>query len=179
MEFDYQTRRKYADKCLSDWEKQHSLKRKKLSSRLSELIKDIEDLGSSSSNRAEQVEQFWEDYKGEVSLSAFMKKHCKPLVELYVPKEYLEDYYDIIDQFPNYQYTTGSFRRTVRTSNLNVHIKHAFRLLYSYMAFASYQATAADYLMDRLSPEALDFKRHDNYYWRCTGHGSSTGSIFK
>lgn len=166
MEFDYQTRRKYADKCLSDWEEQHSLKRKKLSSRLSELIKDIEDLGSSSNNRAEQVEQFWEDYKGEASLSAFMKKHCKPLVELYVPKEYLEDYYDIIDQFPNYQYTTGSFRRTVRTSNLNVHIKHAFRLLYSYMAFASYQATAADYLMDRLSPEALDFKRHDNYYGR-------------
>lgn len=164
MEFDYKTREKYANKCLAEWEKQHSSEKKKLSSRLNNLISDITNLGTSFSNLAEQVTDFWKENKGEVSLSAFMKKHCKPLVELYVPQEYLEDYYGIIDQFPNYQYTTGEFRRTIRTKNLDVHINHTFGLLYSYMVFASYQVTAADYLMDRLSPEALDFKRHDNYY---------------
>lgn len=166
MEFSYQTREAYANKCLSGWEKQHPLKRKLLSPRLRNLMSDIAVLGSSSSNAAEQVERFWQDYKGGDSLSEFMKKHCKPLVELYVPGEYLEDYYGIIDQFPNYQYTAGMFRRTIRTKNLDVHIRHAFRLLYSYMVFASYQVTVSDYLMDRMPPEALDFKRHDNYYGR-------------
>ena len=164
MEFDYQTREKYANKCLSKWEKQHSSEKKKLSSELSNLMPDITNLGTSSDHLAKQVTDFWQNNKPEDSLSAFMKKHCKPLVELYVPQEYLDDYYGIIDQFPNYQYTTGAFRRTIRTKNLEVHINHAFGLLFSYMVFASYQVTVEDYLMDRLSPEALDFKRHDNYY---------------
>lgn len=163
MEFDYQTRKKYEDKCIAEWENQHTAEKNKLSPELVELMQDITNLCSAYNMPSKQMEQFWEDYK-EDSLSTFMKKHCKPLVEYYVPKEYLEDYYGIIDEFPNYQYTAGAFRRTIRTRNLNVHIKHAFRLLYSYMVFASYQATTADYLMDRLSPEALDFKRHDNYY---------------
>lgn len=164
MEFDHHTREKYADKYLSDWEKQHATEINKLSPEFVGLMSDITNLGSTSFMPSNQVEQFWQEYKGEASLSAFMKKHCKTLVELYVPKEYLEDYYGIIDQFPSYQYTTGAFRRTIRTKNLDVHIKHTFRLLYSYMVFGSYHATVADYLMDRLSPEALDFKRHDNYY---------------
>lgn len=164
MEFNYQTRIAYANKCLAKWEKQHPLKRKMLTNRLSDLMADIEVLGSSSSNQAGKVEQFWQEHKGEASLSAFMKKHCKSLVELYVPEEFINDYYSIIDQFPNYQYTIGIYRRTIRTSNLDVHMKHAFQLLYSYMVFASYQATVTDYLTDRLSPEALDFKQHDNYY---------------
>ncbi len=163
MEFDYQTRQKYADKCLADWEKKHATEKKRLSPECVGLMSDITNLASTSMT-LKQVEQFWQDYKGEDSLSAFMKKYCKTLVELYVPKEYVEDYYGIIDQFPSYQYTTNAFRRTIRTKNLDVHIQHTFRLLYSYMAFGSYHATVADYLMDRLSPEALDFKRHDNYY---------------
>lgn len=164
MEFDYQTRRKYADRCISEWEKQHPLKRKVLSQELRGLMEDIEKLGTSHSRPLKQVEQIWEKHKTESSLSAFMKQYCKPLVELYVPKEYIEDYYGIIDQFPNFQYTTGSYRRTIRTRNLEVHIEHAFLLLYAYMAFSTYHVTVEDYLTDKLAPEALDFKRNDNYY---------------
>ncbi len=164
MEFDYQTRKQYADRCISEWEKQHPLKRKLLSRELSGLMEDIEKLGTSHSRPLKQLEQIRENHKTEASLSAFMKKYCKPLVELYVPKEYSEDYYNIIDQFPNFQYTTGMYRRTIRTRNPEVHMEHAFLLLYSYMAFSTYHVTVDDYLMDKLPPEALDFKRNDNYY---------------
>lgn len=164
MEFSYQTRQKYADACVAEWEKQHPLKRKLLSRELCELMEEIQTLGTSADNRVKKIEQFWEAHKGDCTLSAFMKKYCKPLVELYVPKDYLEDYYRIIDQFQNFQYTAGAYRRTIRTKNLDVHIKHAFRLLYSYMVFSAYHVTIEDYLMDKLSPEALDFKRHDTYY---------------
>lgn len=162
MEFSYDTRQKYAEKCLAEWERQHAAEKNNLSPELAGLMTTITDMGTSYNYSVAEVERFWQEHRGE-SLSEFMKKHCKPLVELYVPKEYLEDYYGIIDQFPSYQYTAGVFRRTIRTKNLDVHIRHVFRLLYSYMAFSSYQVTVADYLMDRLSPEALDFKRHDNY----------------
>lgn len=164
MEFDYQTRNQYAKKCLSEWERQHPLKQKLLSSELKELMPDIAALSSAYNHSTKQLEQFLQKHKSESTPSAFMKKHCKPLTELYVPKEYLEDYYAIIDRFPSFQYTTGAYRRTIRTKNPDLHMIHAFRLLYSYMVFASYHATAADYLTDKLSPEALDFKRHDNYY---------------
>lgn len=164
MEYSYQTRKTYEERCLSEWEKKYPFKRRLLSPRLSSLMTDIEALGSTSGEQAEQIERFWQAGRREASLSAFMKKYCRPLVELYVPKEYLDDYYGIIDQFPNYQYTVGIYRRTVRTRNLDMHVKHAFRLLYSYMVFSSYHATVTDYLTDHLMPEALDFKRHDTYY---------------
>ncbi|MGN0390413.1 MAG: hypothetical protein ACI4L2_06325 [Wujia sp.] len=115
MEFSYQTRQKYADACVGEWEKQHPLKRKLLSRELCDLMEEIQTLGTSADNRAKKIEQFWEAHKGECTLSAFMKKYCKPLVELYVPKDYLEDYYRIIDQFQNFQYTAGAYRRTIRT----------------------------------------------------------------
>lgn len=164
MEFDYQTRKKYAEKCISEWENRHPLKRKLLSAELKALMPDIQTLCSSYNQSTNQLDQFLQTHKGEATPSAFMKKHCNPLVELYVPKEYLEDYYAIIDRFPDFQYTTGVCRRTLRTKNPEVHMIHAFRLLYSYMVFASYHTTVTDYLTDKLPPEALDFKRHDNYY---------------
>lgn len=99
----------------------------------------------------------------EYKLSDFMKRYCAPLVELYVPKEFIEDYYYIIDKLPNFQYTTGVSRRTIRTRKPDVHIKHAFMLLYSYRAFDCFQVTMEDYLMDKMSPEALDYKNYGYY----------------
>lgn len=163
MEYDYRTRDAYANQCIAEWEKQHPVKRKMLSKELKDLMVDIRNLGTSASDATKGIEKFWQAHK-ELSLSAFMRKHCKPLVELYVPEEYMEDYYAIIDQFVNFQYTTGSFRRTVRTKNPDVHIMHAFRLLYTYMVFSTYHVSVADYLMDRLTPEALDYKHHSLYY---------------
>lgn len=165
MEFNYETRKKYEEECFSEWEKQHPMKRMLLSKELSALMEEFQTYRSSTDVSEDKILKFWREHSGEHTLSEFMKKYCKPLVELYVPKAYLEDYYSIIDAFQNFQYTTGSFRRTLRSKNPEVHIRHAFGLLYSYMVFSTYKVSIEDYLMDKLSPEALDYKQHDTRYY--------------
>ena len=59
MEFSYQTRQKYADACVGEWEKQHPLKRKLLSRELCDLMEEIQTLGTSADNRAKKIEQLW------------------------------------------------------------------------------------------------------------------------
>lgn len=165
MEFNYETRKKYEEKCFSEWEKQHPMKRMLLSKELSALMEEFQTYRGSTDVSEDKILKFWREHSGEHTLSKFMKKYCKPLVELYVPKAYLEDYYSIIDAFQNFQYTSGSFRRTLRSKNPEVHIRHAFGLLYSYMVFSTYKVSIEDYLMDKLSPVALDYKQHDTGYY--------------
>lgn len=163
--FDYSTRNKYAKRVLEEWVESGKEIRDKLTDEQKELLHEIEMIGCSSQSRSMMVRKNWNAYldslsdKSKASLSGFMKQEFQYAVDLFVPAEYVEDYFAIIDEFVTYQYSSGWGRRSVRSNNPELHYVHAVKLLYTYMSFATYKASVADFIKDNLEPEALDFKR--------------------
>ncbi|MBR1851803.1 MAG: DUF4132 domain-containing protein [Lachnospiraceae bacterium] len=165
MGYDYNTRTAYEKKCLKRWEKENQKQLGKLSREQLALRKEIDNLGRNHVEQSNVIEQFIKSQKMEERLSLFMEKNCKALVELYVPKELLGDYYAIIDEYPAFPYVTNLYRPTVRTADLKQHVWRAFRLLYTYKVFGTYKVSVKDYITDQMEPESLDFKRNDTF-WR-------------
>ncbi len=105
---------------------------------------------------------FDKKYKGG-TLGEFMRENCSKLVNLYVPEEFVEDYYNIVDEYVKFPYTRGYYRRTLRTNQVRVHVSRAVRLMYGYQVFGMFNASVKEYLADELSEEWLEVKRED--YW--------------
>lgn len=163
MEFDHHSRNVYRKSKKQEWEKAQSKKVKALSTDMTELYSNILKLGESGYIGHNICINFWKKNQKKQSFSEFMRKNCKALVKIFVPESLQEDYYAIVDEIPTFQYSVGYNRRSVRTKAPFVHIDHVFGLLYSYMVFGSYHVSVADFVQDKLSEEALNYKRNDNY----------------
>ncbi len=165
MEYTYNTRQKYAETKKREWlQASKPQKLKLLHKDIYELFEEINEMGERYNFNCQKCVSFWEARQKGEPFSVFMKKHCKGLVELFVPKELIADYYAIIDKIPGYPYTRGYNRRTARCCEKEIHVMDVFELLYSYMVFGTYGVSVADYLTDKLPEEALDFKRNYNQY---------------
>lgn len=90
--------------------------------------------------------------------SEYMKKHYQKLVELYVPKEYRADYYYIIDKLPAFPYSTGTYRRTVRSKEYGPWFIKIFELLNSYKLVDFYGASITNILTNQLSENLQEFR---------------------
>lgn len=99
-----------------------------------------------------------------ISPSQIMKKKMKQLVEYFIPKEYQGDYYYIIDKSNQFQYSSGTDRRSVRSSEYKIDYYEVFRLIKDYYLFGIYECNLADYITNRLPEEKLDFKLHISSY---------------
>ncbi len=96
--------------------------------------------------------------EGIVLPSAFMKKHYKKLVRMFVPEEYIEDYYRIIDKLIEFPYSTGMERRTVRSQDYELWFQTIFELLNSYKVLSFYECSLCDFISDNMSDKMLELK---------------------
>ena len=65
-------------------------------------------------------------------LSDFVREEFGAAVELLVPKEFIGDYYAMLDKFIQFQYSESYYRRSFRTSDYYTFIDRMYRLTYSY-----------------------------------------------
>lgn len=97
------------------------------------------------------------------SPSEYMRKNCRQLVYLYVPKNDRDAYYQIIDKYNRFQYSSGMNRRTVRSREYGPNVKNIFRLLYDYFLFGFYECDLSSFLKNELPEEKLDYKTNMLY----------------
>ncbi len=97
------------------------------------------------------------------SISELMKKEYLKLIELYIPKEYHNQYYYIIDKYTQFSYSKYHNRRTVRCNEPVLWVKRALRLIYDYYMFEFYECTISQYLKNELSEEKCDYKQNCSY----------------
>lgn len=160
MDFDYKSRRELADKYKGKWEKKNKLALTLLSKDDKQLVEDI------FAGRGEVLNKIVKDNTEVKSLSEFMKKNYKKIVELFVPKEFRKDYYNMLDKCNRFQYSGSRYRRSVRTANYGPHVEDAFMLMKSYYTFAIYECgidKITRFLCDEMSEELVDLKYNGNY----------------
>lgn len=159
MGFDYNSRRELTRKYYDKWESEHKKAIQKLDQKVYEKICNF----SSSYYNTDSyfVSMVREKYKPGEKPSDFMKKNLGDFVDLFVPQNYIEDYYNIVDEYLTFQYTHGYTRRSFRTKDFSCHINNAIRLMKTYRTFGIFDATVSDYLRDHLSEELIDLKRKD------------------
>ena len=169
--YSYQTRKEFEDACYNNWKKASQKKIEKLNGQKKKLFETIEKVGRSALEYDGDLRAFYEKYCGNndfqsetFSLSKMMRKQLSDVVKIFVPEEFVEDYYHIIDEFVTYQYSTGYTRRTVRTKSLSKHYIHAFKLLYGYASFGFFNVSVADYISNRLTDEQIDYIRNSYGY---------------
>ena len=102
MEYTRETRQKLYDKYLTSWKKKLLL----ASGKTKELAEKMETMNRYYNNDksflSDAVRLYW-DNGGKETLSQFFQTHYKQLVQAFVDKQYLQDFYTIIDkqnQFP-------------------------------------------------------------------------------
>ena len=146
------------------WKDKHLKDVKKLNATERKIYEEIEGMRSTYGNvYVESIMNYFDKkYKGG-TLGEFMRENCSKLVNLYVPEEFVEDYYNIVDEYVKFPYTRGYYRRTLRTNQVRVHVSRAVRLMYGYQVFGMFNASVKEYLADELSEEWLEVKRED--YW--------------
>lgn len=175
--YSYQTRKEFEDACYNNWKKASQKKIEKLNGQKKKLFETIEKVGRSALEYDGDLRAFYEKYCGNndfqsetFSLSKMMRKQLSDVVKIFVPEEFVEDYYHIIDEFVTYQYSTGYTRRTVRTKSLSKHYIHAFKLLYGYASFGFFNVSVADYISNRMTDEQIDYIRNSYGYGKIVTH---------
>lgn len=160
MGYDYSSRDRLAKRFFENWKKENASRIDKADKKLFEEALKIGKTYSTGTNIFEDMvkEQYSPDKYCKPS--DFMREKLGSIINIFVPAKYIDDYYNIIDEFHTFQYTTGYSRRSFRTDDFNCHIYHAIKLMYCYMSFEIYGVSAADYLRDNLTPELLDYKRN-------------------
>lgn len=160
MDFDYKSRKALADKYKEKWEKKNKLALSLLSKNNRQLIEDI------FAGRGETLDSIVEENTEVKSLSEWMKKNYKKIVELFVPREFRNDYYDMLDKCNQFQYARSRYRRSVRTADYGPHVKDAFMLMKAYYSFSIYECGINHmtcFLRDEMSEELVDLKYNSNY----------------
>ncbi len=161
MKYDYNTRGKLVDSFNALWGKKLTV----LSSDIKVFAQDLEKYFQHSNDSKGKVEEALREFQrgGYDNPSQYMKKNHQELVDLYVPKEFHEDFYYIIDKFNQFPYSRGMERRTVRTKKYGVFANDVFRLLYDYKVFDFYGCSMEDFLLNKLPDEKLDYKNNPLY----------------
>ncbi len=156
MEFTNETRKKLVSDCKAAWKKRLLL----IFGKTKELAEAMESFGeyrADFSFISRTLEQY--DKAGNLPLSVFFKKEYKGLAEAFAGKEQAEDYWHIVDKLVQFPYSTGLYRRTVRSDSYRPFIEHALRLMYDYRTLGFYGGNLADYLANRLPEPLLDLKK--------------------
>mgnify|MGYP000660485868 CR=1 FL=1 len=161
MKYDYKTREKLVDGYKASWDKKLNL----LPGDIKAFAEDLDNYYQSQQNNKGYVEEAIREFKsgGYDNPSQYMKNNHKKLVDLYVPKEFHEDFYYIIDKFNQFPYSKGMERRTVRTKKYGSCANDIFRLLYDYKVFDFYGCNMEDFLLNNLADEKLDYKNNPLY----------------
>lgn len=158
MEYSAKTRQELVDSFKKKWDKKLLL----AGNSLKNQVKEVERMGA---YRAEPVTitqeamEFCQNEKIGI-YSELMKKHYEKLTEYYTGKQYKDDYYYIIDKLNQFPYSENMYRRTVRTKRYFAQAEHVFILLRDYRVLQFFDCSVADYLLDQMAPEKLDYKRN-------------------
>lgn len=107
-----------------------------------------------------------ENSDGSKLPSDFMKKNYRGVVEAFVPKEYEEDYYRIIDKLTSFPYTRGMNRRTVRSREYEPWVPKFLELLNAYKVQNFCEETVYSVLSGNLSEKTKKLKTSPYWsYW--------------
>lgn len=159
MEYNWSTRKKLAEDYEAEWKRQNQLTLLLLTPEQKKILEEMKSWSNWYSNQDKALYQAAYRYDGTMKPSEFMKKYHKQLVKCCVPKEFVEDYYAIIDKCNQFQYATGIGRRSMRSPDYEPFMVRIFLLLQTYRAFGIYHASMPDYLKNQLSEELLDHKK--------------------
>lgn len=162
MEFNYSSRNELREKYKEKWEKRNKITIALLSKDEKQLAEEI-----LLNTRETVLDNIVKENTDVKDLSEFMKKNYKKLVELFVPKEYRKDYYDMLDKHNKFQYAGSSYRRSVRTANYGPHVRAAFELMKAYYSFGIYGCglnDTAKFICDEMSEELVDLKYNTYTY---------------
>ena len=168
MAFDYNSRRKFEKAAEERWEKRHALALAALvlSPEQKELFEEVKNFSKMPHDGFSKIrawgKKYAEGFPG--TLAELMKKRCGALFSLCVSEKYRADCLYLLEQYPKFQYSRSVYRPTVRTADLTAHILSAFGLLEAYRVLDMYGVSPLEFLTEKMEPEALDYKRNDNYY---------------
>ena len=141
--------------------------RKKLllaGSNIKKLAEQIDMYAGKNGADYQQVPEIIKAFKNDSAKvpSEFMRKYYKKLVEIFVSKEHLEDYYRIIDKLTEFPYSRGMWRRTVRSRYYAPWFQTVFELLNSYKMLSFYNCSVYDFISNNMPDEMVQIK---NNYW--------------
>ncbi|PNV61422.1 hypothetical protein C0033_14110 [Clostridium sp. chh4-2] len=158
MEYNGDTRLKLVEDFKKKWNKKLLL----AGSGLKKQVKEVEQMGTYRAEPDTITPEALEYCRQETitSYGELMKKHYGKLTEFFAGKKYSDDYYYIVDKLNRFPYSETMYRRTVRTKRYFPQISHVFILLRDYRMFQFFECSVADYLLDRMAPEKLDYKRN-------------------
>lgn len=168
MEYNTITRKQLEDRFKEDWEQKHALKIKRMSKDEKELLDNIQNTQYMYilSKQKDLLAELAEKNTDIASLSDFIRQNYDKYVQLFVPKEFRDDYYYILDKCNQFQYSESRYRRSVRTANYGPQLQLAFRLMRNYYAFGIYGCGIRDiskFLRDELSEELVNYKYNHSY----------------
>ncbi len=161
--FDYNSRKKLGEKLLQRWESDHLVRISFLREKDKPLIGVIDSLLSYKRPDTSQLDSILNKNADKTSLAGVIRSNLNSIVRLYVPKEYIDDYYYIVDKYVKFQYTSGLSRRSLRTKKIDVHFYNAVKALLTYRTIGLFRASLVDFLKDNLSEELVDFKKDFGY----------------
>ncbi len=163
MEYSYQTRYALWEEYRKAWEEKNQPVLTAFSEERRNLLEEIMGSRKLEENTPSELSRAIKQYRPGVRPSDFIRGGYADMVRVLVPEEYQEDYYYIIDQFNRFQYSTGYERRSVRTADYVSFLRRIFGLMECYRRFGFFGCTLADYILDNLTPELIDYKEN-NYY---------------
>ena len=84
----------------------------------------------------------------------------KEFIKVFVPEQYRESFFYIVDKLNRFPFSSGWERRTVRSANYKLKIYSVLNILEAYDNLAYSEVPVADYLYKRLDEEKADYIRH-------------------
>lgn len=157
MGYDWNSRKKLVEDYKAEWKKKNQLGLLLLSPDQKKLLEEMDSWYGWQRDRNIMYQALERYVEGEKP-SEFMKKNYKQLVKCCVPKEFVEDYYRIIDKYNQFQYAVGAWRRSMRSPDYQPFMERVFLLLHTYRIFGMFHCSMEEYLKNELSEEYMDFK---------------------
>ena len=174
MTYDYNSRLKWEESKINEWNLEHQKKIDQLSGEMKKLFDEVSYF-SDYPHCGFPVIGKWGREKirtsGKHSLKEILYKECPEIIEILIPARYREDFDYMLDQFAYFQYSRALFRPTVRTADPSAHILDAFGLMQAYKVLGIYGVTPLEYLTEKrmgsgetaIDEELIDFKRSDTF----------------
>ena len=102
---------------------------------------------------------------GETPIDFIKRTELKHVIKECIPDKTDRQKYELIIQKSNqFQYSTGYYRRSIRSVNYAFGIEQNVNLLFSYFTFGIFKCTLSQFLRNDLTGELLDLKNHTNSY---------------
>lgn len=102
---------------------------------------------------------------GEVPMDFIGRTAFSEVYSACIPSSTDREKYALITGKSNqFQYSTGYFRRSVRSKDYSVSIRRDIELMHDYYLFGLYRTSLSGFLRNELGEEELDLKNHCSYY---------------